>query len=95
MQNVYLHWNISNLNVQLALVIAAEASNQEEQELVDVAYEALVKLGTSPRYGLSQALQAQTDGNPLHKLFARNIFADSPSLVWAIECIALVCNKIS
>lgn len=48
--------------MQLALVVATEASNDEEQELINKAYEVLIKLGTDPRYGLSQTSQTQADG---------------------------------
>lgn len=49
--------------MQLSLVIAAEASDNHVEQLVDVVYELLVKLGTDARYGLFQDPQAHTDGS--------------------------------
>ena len=72
----------SSSNLQLSLVIATEASNEEEEKLVAAAYEALIKLGTDSRYGLSQASQAHADGSYLCITF-------SVSLCY-LHCLAAV-----
>ena len=53
--------------MQLALVTAAEVTTEDEQQLVNVAYEILFKVGTDHHYGLLQGPQRQTDGNVLGK----------------------------
>ena len=48
--------------LQLSLLVAAKASNDQEQELSDLAYELLLKLGVDSGFGLCPAADLHGDG---------------------------------